>query len=233
MISRKVLCNSYPCSSIGKTIFPPVSFKPFCLWFLYYEYDCLVISQIAGCVVWCLSLIFLNSVIIASSSLLFLFVCSSPYMCVTSFCSCPTVLRFVLFHLCHSFFIFDFSVRGFYWHIFRLTDCFSFFSIQSYPTVCDPMNYIVCGILQASILEWVAFPFSRGSPQPRERTQFSRIAGGFFTSWATREALTDCFSCAYWPFVYLWGNVYLDSLPIFFIKLFLCVLNIGSFTYTS
>ena len=35
----------------------------------------------------------------------------------------------------------------------------------------------------------VAFPFSRGSSQPRDRTQVSHIAGGFFTSWATREAL--------------------------------------------
>ena len=43
-------------------------------------------------------------------------------------------------------------------------------------------------ILQARILEWVAFPFSRESSQPRDRTQVSRIAGGFFTSWATREA---------------------------------------------
>ena len=31
------------------------------------------------------------------------------------------------------------------------------------------------------------FPFSRGSSQPRVRTQVSRIAGGFFTSWVTRE----------------------------------------------
>ena len=37
-------------------------------------------------------------------------------------------------------------------------------------------------------MEWVAFPFSRGSSQPRDRTQVSCIAGGFFTSWATREA---------------------------------------------
>ena len=44
------------------------------------------------------------------------------------------------------------------------------------------------GILQARILEWVAFPFSRGSSQPRDQTQVSHIAGGFFTSWATREA---------------------------------------------
>ena len=41
--------------------------------------------------------------------------------------------------------------------------------------------------LQARILEWVAVPFSRGSSQPRDRTQVSIIAGGFFTSWATRE----------------------------------------------
>ena len=32
----------------------------------------------------------------------------------------------------------------------------------SCPILCDPMDYIVLGILQARILEWVAFPFSRG-----------------------------------------------------------------------
>ena len=48
---------------------------------------------------------------------------------------------------------------------------------------------LVHGILQDRILEWVAFPtFSRGSSQPRDRTRVSRIAGGFSTSWATREA---------------------------------------------
>ena len=44
------------------------------------------------------------------------------------------------------------------------------------------------GILQARILEWVAFTFSRGSSQSRDWTQVSHIAGRFFTSWATREA---------------------------------------------
>ena len=39
----------------------------------------------------------------------------------------------------------------------------------------------VHGILQAGILEWIAFPFSRRSSQPRDRTQVSRIADGFFT----------------------------------------------------
>ena len=44
------------------------------------------------------------------------------------------------------------------------------------------------GILQARILEWVALASSRGSSQHRDRTQVSSTAGGFFTSWATREA---------------------------------------------
>ena len=46
------------------------------------------------------------------------------------------------------------------------------------------MDYTVHGILQARIVEWVAFPFSRGSSQPRDWTQVSCIAGRFFTSWA-------------------------------------------------
>ena len=58
--------------------------------------------------------------------------------------------------------------------------------------LCNPMDYRVHGILQARILEWVAFLFSRGSSQPRDRTQVSYtagISGWFFTNWATREAL--------------------------------------------
>ena len=53
---------------------------------------------------------------------------------------------------------------------------------QSCPTLCDPMDYIVHGILQATMLEWVAFSFSRGSSRTRDQTQVSNIAGGFFTS---------------------------------------------------
>ena len=44
------------------------------------------------------------------------------------------------------------------------------------------------GIFQARICEWVAIPSFRRSSQPRDQTQVSHIAGGFFTSWATREA---------------------------------------------
>ena len=46
---------------------------------------------------------------------------------------------------------------------------------QSCPTVCDPMDYTVHRILQVRILEWVAFPFSRGSSQPRDQTQVGQI----------------------------------------------------------
>ena len=53
---------------------------------------------------------------------------------------------------------------------------------QSCLTLCDPMDYTFHGILQASILEWVAFPFSKESSQSRDRTQVSFIADGFFTS---------------------------------------------------
>ena len=46
---------------------------------------------------------------------------------------------------------------------------------QSYPTLSDPMFYTVHGILQARTLEWVAFPFSRESSQPRDQTQVPYI----------------------------------------------------------
>ena len=64
---------------------------------------------------------------------------------------------------------------------------------QSCPTLCDPMDCSppgssVHGILQARILEGVAIPFSRGSSPPRNWTQVSWIAVGFFTIWAARGA---------------------------------------------
>ena len=57
---------------------------------------------------------------------------------------------------------------------------------QLCPTLCDPMDYIVHGILQTTILEWVAFPFFGDLPnsgiEPRSPTPVSSIEGGFFTS---------------------------------------------------
>ena len=53
---------------------------------------------------------------------------------------------------------------------------------QSCPILCDAINYTVHGLLQVRIMEWGAFPFSRGSSQPKDGTQVSHIAGGFFTN---------------------------------------------------
>ena len=69
---------------------------------------------------------------------------------------------------------------------------------QLCPTLCEPMDCSplgssVHGILQARILEWVTIPFSRGSSGPRDLTQFSHIAGRFFTVWATgRNHAKEC-----------------------------------------
>ena len=49
------------------------------------------------------------------------------------------------------------------------------------PRDCSPPGFSGHGILQAKILEWVVMPFSRGSSQPRDRTQVSHIAGCFFS----------------------------------------------------
>ena len=72
-------------------------------------------------------------------------------------------------------------------------------------TLCNRKDYSlpgssVHGILQARILEWVAFTFSRGSSQPRDRTQVSHTGGRFFTTWATREAQERVLEWVAYPF---------------------------------
>ena len=70
-----------------------------------------------------------------------------------------------------------------FWSFLLFLALFLFLKVkvaQSCPTFCDPMDYTFYGILQARILEWVAFPFSRRSSQPRDWTQVFCIAGGFF-----------------------------------------------------
>ena len=64
--------------------------------------------------------------------------------------------------------------------------------VQSCSTLWDPMDcslpgFPVHGIFQARIMEWVAISFSRGSSQPRDRTQVSHTAGRHFTLWTTGE----------------------------------------------
>ena len=56
------------------------------------------------------------------------------------------------------------------------------------PMDYSPPGYSFHGIPQARTLEWVAIPFSKGSSQPRNRTQVPCIAGRFFTIWATRKS---------------------------------------------
>ena len=53
---------------------------------------------------------------------------------------------------------------------------------------CRQILYHLSHQVSPRILEWVAYPFCRGSSQPRNWNRVSCIAGGFFTSWATREA---------------------------------------------
>ena len=60
--------------------------------------------------------------------------------------------------------------------------------IQLCSTLCNPVAYTVHGILQARILDWVAYPFSRGASQPRNQTQVSQISGRFFTRWSIRDS---------------------------------------------
>ena len=59
---------------------------------------------------------------------------------------------------------------------------------QSCPALFDPLDYAAHGILQTRILEWVAFPFSSRSSQPRNWTGVPCTVGRFLTSWAIREA---------------------------------------------
>ena len=89
---------------------------------------------------------------------------------------------------------------------------------QSCLTLCNPMDSTVHGILQARILEWVVFPFSRGFSQPTDQTQVSRIADGFFTSWATKEAQEyrsglayPFFSRSSWPRSLTWVSCIADG----------------------
>ena len=79
----------------------------------------------------------------------------------------------------------------------RLRNCFVNYevkwkSVSRVQIFATPWTIWTHGILHARILEWVAFPISRGSSQPRDQTQVSHTAGRFFTNWATREALVNC-----------------------------------------
>ena len=79
-------------------------------------------------------------------------------------------------------------------------------AVLSHSVLSD--SFLSMRILQARILEWVATPSSRESSQPRDWTQVSCIAGGFFTSWGTREAQHK-----------IWDNVSNRWIEIFLISI--------------
>ena len=65
--------------------------------------------------------------------------------------------------------------------MFSFVKCMHVLAVQSYPTLCNPMDsnlpgFSVDGIFQAGLLAWIAISFSRGSSQPRDRTWVSCIA---------------------------------------------------------
>ena len=61
--------------------------------------------------------------------------------------------------------------------------------IKSGLQQCSSILYHLCHQGSPRILEWIAYPFSRGSSQPRNQIGVSCITGRFFTSWALREVL--------------------------------------------
>ena len=67
-------------------------------------------------------------------------------------------------------------------------------------TLCDPMDYAAHEIVQARILDWIAFLFSRGSSQPRDQTQVSHIAGIFFTQLSHKGSPLKCLVENFHPF---------------------------------
>ena len=80
-----------------------------------------------------------------------------------------------------SFCSFFFSFQYFETHPYGLYVALKVKVVQSCAALCNPID-CVHGILQTRLLEWIAFPFSRGYSQPRDRTQVSYIADEFFTN---------------------------------------------------
>jgi len=104
------------------------------------------------------------------------------------------------------FFLYFFSFLNFI-YLFILPECFSVLSKQNigagslsllqgiFPTQGLNAGLLLCGRIlyqlshkgSSRILEWVAYPFSCSSSQPKNRTGVSCIAGRFFTNWVIRE----------------------------------------------
>ena len=90
-----------------------------------------------------------------------------------------------------------------------------------HPTNCTPPVSSVRGIVQ----EIVAISSSRGSSQPRDRTQVSCIAGRFFTVWATREAWVSALSGPLFqePITLVWSSKFISVLEALAWKCYLII----------
>ena len=69
---------------------------------------------------------------------------------------------------------------------------------QSCLTLCDPLDYMVHGLLQVRILEWVAFPFSRDLPNPGIEPRSPALQVNSYqlshkgSPWITKPVLIRC-----------------------------------------
>ena len=81
------------------------------------------------------------------------------------------------------------------------------------PMDCSPPGSIVCGILQARVLEWVAIPFSRGSSWPSDWTLVFCIADRFFTFWVNRFTLCTVLTLCTFSSVQSLSRVWLLAIP--------------------
>ena len=119
--------------------------------------------------------------IISFSAVLFLVYRNTTVFCILIFVSC----NFTEFYWISSINSGRFWMDPLGFSIYKIMSsvCRDYFFLsymklkvaQSCPTLCNPMDCTVLGILQPRILEWVAVPFSRGSSQPRDWTQVSTL----------------------------------------------------------
>ena len=87
---------------------------------------------------------------------------------------------------------------------------------ESRSVVSHSMDYTVPGILQARILEWVVFPFSKGPSQPRDQTQVlphcRRILHQMSLQGSPQRALVS-YLCYTWQCIYVHSNLPIYSSP--------------------
>ena len=127
----------------------------------------------------CLHILEINPFLVLSFANIFPYFVGYIFVLLTVSFMVQKLLSSMRYHLFIFFFLF-----------LLLSQWKSLSSVQLFPirwTVAPSGSSVRC-ILQEDLPEWIAFPFSRGSSQPRDQTWVSCIASRFFTIWATREA---------------------------------------------